>query len=154
MVHRPHIPRRRFAGVVLGLAVALALTGCGDDPADSVNSGSTEEDAPRSLLVTVTAYTSSRSQTDSTPYTTAFNEKIRPGDRIIAVSRDLEAMGLTHNTSVRIEGLDGVYRVADRTNKRWIRRIDLYFGNDRKAAKEWGKKKRRIWWPVDGDGPE
>jgi len=98
------------------------------------------------MTVTATAYNSSRGQTDSTPHTTAFQEKLRPGMRVIAISRDLEAAGLTHNTLVRIEGLEGLYRVADRTNRRWRNRIDIYMGNDRAAAKAWGKRQVAIEW--------
>ena len=104
----------------------------------------------KSLEVTATAYTSSRKETDRTPYVSAFNERLVPGEKVIAISRDLEAMGLTHNTEVEIEGLEGTYRVADRTNRRWKRRIDLYMGDDRRAALQWGKRKVTIRWPAAG----
>ncbi len=118
---------------------ALSAAGCGDGAASDV----------RQMTVTVTAYNSIPRQTDSTPHTSAFQEKLRPGMKVVAVSRDLERMGLTHNTRLKIEGLDGVYRVADRTNKRWTRRVDLYMGTDRKAAREWGKRRLTIEWPVE-----
>ena len=129
---------------------ASLLIGCGDDaPTDNARTDQAPAEATHSMTVTATAYTASRRQTDSTPYATAFNEKLRMGDRIIAVSRDLEQMGLTHNTRVRIEGRDGVYRVADRTNKRWRKRIDIFMGKDRQRALQWGKRKVTIHWPVE-----
>lgn len=132
--------------VVLGMA---SLTACGDSQTPGPDEPAGESPDMRSLEVTATAYTSSRKQTDSTPYISAFNQRLQPGDKVIAVSRDLEAMGLTRGTEVRIEGLEGTYRVADRTNKRWKKRIDLYMGNDREAALEWGKQRVTIHWPAD-----
>jgi len=43
----------------------------------------------RKLRVQATAYTSHGKQTDSTPFLAAWNNRIRPGMKIIAVSRDL-----------------------------------------------------------------
>lgn len=124
------------------LLVSIAgLPACGD-----TESASPAKPAVRSLEVTATAYTSSREQTDSTPYLSAFNQRLEPGDKVIAVSRDLEAMGLTQGTEVKIEGLEGTYRVADRTHQRWKRRIDLYMGSDRESALQWGKRRVTIRW--------
>ena len=60
--------------------------------------------------------------------------------KCIAVSRDLLSQGLKHNTLVTIEGLEGIYLVKDKMNRRWQNRIDIYMDNDVKAAKEWGRK--------------
>lgn len=60
-------------------------------------------------------------------------------------------MGLTHNTKVKIKGLDGHYLVLDKMNKRWTKKIDIYMGVDVKAAKAWGKKKVTISWTVAKD---
>lgn len=96
------------------------------------------------LQVTATAYNSLAHQTNSNPNITVFGDKIRPGLKYIAVSRDLLKMGFKHNTPVKIEGFDGVYLVKDKMNKRWEKRIDIYMGVDEKAAKTWGKRKVNI----------
>lgn len=58
---------------------------------------------------TVTAYTSEESQTDSTPFITASNQKVRDG----IVANNCLAFG----TKVEIAGK--VYEVQDRKNKRY-----------------------------------
>jgi len=68
--------------------------------------------------------------------------------KIIAVSRDLIELGLTHNTKIKIIGLPGEYIVLDKMNKRWKRRIDIFKGFDKKIAVEWGSKKMTIQWEV------
>ncbi|EMG37901.1 hypothetical protein PCS_01296 [Desulfocurvibacter africanus PCS] len=100
----------------------------------------------RALTVTATAYTSHRGQTDSTPDIAAWGDRLKPGMKCIAVSRDLIKLGLKHNTPVRIKGLPGVYLVKDKLNKRYAKRIDIYHGKDIKAARRWGKKKVQIEW--------
>jgi len=77
------------------------------------------------LRVTATAYTSHSKQTDSTPFLAAWNNRLRPGMKIIAVSRDLlTRYGMKNGTKVRIAGLRGYYRVRDKMNKRYRKRID------------------------------
>ncbi|GAL15331.1 hypothetical protein JCM19233_6349 [Vibrio astriarenae] len=41
-------------------------------------------------------------------------DRLKPGMKSIAVSRDLIALGLTHNQEVRIEGFEGTYRFSTR----------------------------------------
>lgn len=93
-----------------------------------------------SRMVTATAYNSLAYQTDGDPNITAFEDTLQPGLKYIAVSRDLLAMGLKHNTPVIIEGLPGVYLVKDKMHSRWRNRIDVYMGIDVKRAKEWGRR--------------
>jgi 3D (Asp-Asp-Asp) domain-containing protein len=100
----------------------------------------------RSLEVTATAYNSTRAQTGPTPQIAAWGDRLRPGMKAIAVSRDLEALGMTRGARVRIEGFKGEYVVLDRMAKRWKRRIDIYMGNDVAAARAFGKRKVRITW--------
>ena len=102
--------------------------------------------AENSLEVTSSAYTSSPGETDSTPSLAAWGDTLKPGMKSIAVSRDLIKMGLGHNATVTIDGLSGKYVVLDKMNKRWTKKIDIYMGLDKKAAKEWGKKKVVIHW--------
>ncbi|MBB5212855.1 3D domain-containing protein [Microbulbifer hydrolyticus] len=100
----------------------------------------------KSMTVTATAYNSVEGQTDDDPWTAAWNNRLRPGDKIIAVSRDLEKHGLTNGAKVRIEGLPGTYTVRDRMNKRYKNRIDVWMEEDIKKARKWGKKKLKIIW--------
>lgn len=104
------------------------------------------EDKSKQMQVTATAYTSSVRETDSTPTITAWGNKLKPGMRVLAVSRDLLDMGLTQGTLVSVEGFDGDFIVLDKMNKRWKKKIDIYMGNDRHAAIQWGKRKVNICW--------
>ena len=99
------------------------------------------------LRVTATAYTSHGNQTDSTPFLAAWNNRLRPGMKIIAVSRDLlTRYGMRNGTKVRIGGLRGYYRVRDKMNKRYKKRIDIYMGLDRRRALRWGRRSVVIYW--------
>ena len=101
----------------------------------------------RKLRVQATAYTSHRGQTDSTPFLAAWNNRIRPGMKIIAVSRDLiTKYGLGNGKKVRIQGLPGYYTVRDKMNKRYTKRIDIYMGMNRRKALRWGRKRTVIYW--------
>ena len=99
------------------------------------------------LRVTATAYTSHGNQTDSTPFLAAWNNHLRPGMKSIAVSRDmLTRYGMRNGTKVRIGGLRGYYRVRDKMNKRYKKRIDIYMGLDLKRALRWGRRSVVIYW--------
>ncbi len=101
------------------------------------------------LKVTATAYTSHVAQTDSTPNIAAWGDKLRPGIKAIAVSRDLlKIYGLKHGTKVRIKGLSGEYMVLDKMNKRWRKKIDIYMGKDLKKAYKWGRRKVELRWSL------
>ena len=100
----------------------------------------------RVLEVTATAYNSVPDQTQGNPKITAWGEKLKPGMKAIAVSRDLIPMGLTHGVRAKIDGLPGTYTVMDKLHKKWRRRIDIYMGEDIKAAEQWGKRKVTIRW--------
>jgi len=98
------------------------------------------------LNVVSTAYTSSRRETDSTPYLAAWNNRLIPGMKSIAVSRDLLKLGLTNGTKVKILGLKGEYVVLDKMNKRWKRKIDIYMGCNLQKARRWGVRHATIIW--------
>jgi 3D (Asp-Asp-Asp) domain-containing protein len=100
----------------------------------------------RSLVVEATAYNSLPEQTDGDPQIGAWGDRLRPGMRAIAVSRDLLELGLVRGTRVRIEGLRGEFTVLDKMHRRWRRKIDIYMGKDRKAALAWGIRSVRIHW--------
>lgn len=101
----------------------------------------------RKLKVVATAYNSLPEQTDSTPFIAAWNNRLTPGEKSIAVSRDLlTKYGLYNGAKVKISGLRGDYTVKDKMNKRWRKRIDIYMGLDRKKALQWGKRTVTIMW--------
>ncbi|KMV30483.1 hypothetical protein AB733_10915 [Photobacterium swingsii] len=100
----------------------------------------------KTLNVTATAYNSVRAQTNANPSIAAWGDRLKPGMKAIAVSRDLLNMGIKHGTKVKISGLPGEYVVLDKMNKRWSRKIDIYMGKDIQAAKNWGKRKVTITW--------
>jgi len=99
------------------------------------------------LRVTATAYTSHVNQTDSTPNIAAWGDRLKPGMKVIAVSRDLlTEYGLKHRQKVRIKGLEGEYMVLDKMNKRWRKKIDIYMGMNIRKARKWGRRKVEIHW--------
>ena len=82
-------------------------------------------------LVTVTTYTISEEQTDSTPLITASGYKldsINPRkQKVIAISRDLKRK-YKFGQKVRVKGagnLDGVYTIRDLMASRWRKKIDI-----------------------------
>lgn len=78
--------------------------------------------------VVATAYNSEEGQTDSTPWTTASGTRCRDG--VIASNF------LPFGTKVRIEGFNNkVFVVEDRMNKRYNKRIDIWFRDHNRAVK-------------------
>lgn len=105
----------------------------------------------KTMEVTATAYNSVENQTKKgDPITAAWGDKLKPGMRAIAVSRDLlQEEGIKHGATVKIEGLSGRYKVLDKMNKRWKKKIDIYMGTDVQKARDWGKQQVQISWQVD-----
>ena len=102
------------------------------------------------MMVTATAYNSVASQTDDEPSVAAWGDRLKPGMKAIAVSRDLLAQGLQRGTKVSIEGLGDDYIVLDKTSRRFTKRIDIYMGTNVSKAKEFGVRKLLIsWQPAD-----
>ena len=124
----------RNAVTALIILFAIALPACSNE---------------RRLTVTATAFNSTRAQTDGNPSETACGNNLRPGSRIIAVSRDLKKQGLVCGTQVEISGLDGSWVVGDVTARRYKERIDIYMGRDIKAARRWGVQEVEITWKPD-----
>ena len=82
-------------------------------------------------IVTVTTYSPTVEQTDSTPLITASGFKINPKNpkkqRIVAVSRDLKRK-YKFGKKIRITGigkLSGTYTVRDVMNRRFTKKIDI-----------------------------
>ena len=110
------------------------------------NKGSVALQGP--LLVTATAYNSLVGQTEDDPSIAAWGDRLVPGMNAVAVSADLESLGMKRGAKLRIEGLPGEYLVLDRMPPQWERRIDIYMGEDVPAAKHWGRRSVRIYWQV------
>ncbi|WP_207063026.1 3D domain-containing protein [Motiliproteus sp. SC1-56] len=123
---------RRRQGLLLAFLLASGALGCAE--------------TTQSLEVTATAYTSTAGETDAEPALAAWGDTLQPGMKAIAVSRDLIELGLDHGTEVTIEGLEGRYRVLDKMHRRWLRKIDIYMGEDKARALKWGKRQVRIHW--------
>ncbi len=105
-----------------------------------------------SMWVTATAYCSRPEETSGDPFVAAWGDRLDPDVKSIAVSRDLLDLGLQRNTKVWIEvdgREEGPWLVLDKMARRWTDRIDLYYGTDLKAAREWGKRRVRIHWSTD-----
>ncbi len=125
---------RRYVYVGLSL-LALSLF-----PNTSANS--------QALSVTVTAYSSTVDQTDSTPFLTATQEEVRSG--IVAVSRDLLSTHLPYGTQIRIVHIesdpyrcgawevDMVLEVQDTMHRRKRNQVDIWMPS-RQEAVEWGR---------------
>jgi len=96
----------------------------------------------KEVKVTATIYHAVPEQTNSTPDRTATMFKIDLKNprkhNIIAVSRDLEALGFEMGTQVIVSGagdLDGIWNIEDRMNKRWTKRIDFLVNTTREGGK-------------------
>lgn len=99
-------------------------------------------------IVRATAYNAVPEQTDSTPEICAWGDRIRPG--IIAISRDLERVGLTRGKEVHIEGI-GKRVVMDRMHSRKKNQIDLYMERYEDAV-QFGVQELSITWTEEGQG--
>jgi 3D (Asp-Asp-Asp) domain-containing protein len=91
--------------------------------------------------VTLTTYSPTAGETDSTPNITASGFKISKKHperhKIIAVSRDLKKKW-KFNTKIRITNggkYNGVYTVKDVMNKRYKKRVDILIGKRDKQIK-------------------
>lgn len=105
----------------------------------------------KTRVVNATGYNSLKWQTSDTPFEGAWGDTLKPGIKAIAVSRDLLRKGLTRGTKVKIEGLEGEYTVLDKMNRRWKNKIDIYFGVNLDAARDWGRRKVEISWEDNDD---
>jgi 3D (Asp-Asp-Asp) domain-containing protein len=100
--------------------------------------------------VTLTTYSPTTGETDSTPNITASGFKINikhpERHKIIAVSRDLKKKW-KFNTKIRITNggkYNGIYTVKDVMNKRYKNRIDILVGVNHKPIKLRGIKVHEI----------
>lgn len=101
--------------------------------------------------VMVSAYNSTKGQTDGQPNIAAWGDTLKPDQKSIAVSRDLIPLGFNYNTQVKIDGLEGIYLVKDKMHYRWRNKIDVYMGLDVQKARNWGRKKLKVQYRVKKD---
>ena len=112
-----------------------------------VGTATAGKERSNNLMVTATAYNSIPGQTDSTPDIAAWGDRLRPSMKAIAVSKDLlKHYGLSRGDTIKIRGLEGEYTVLDKMHPRWRKKIDIYMGTDRRAAKRWGRRNVAIHW--------
>lgn len=132
------------------LYMIMGFAGCKKSMDDKLTPGVWD-----SLTVTASAFNSTQAQTGAgNPNLTAWGDTIAPGMKVLAVSRDLIAKGLDHNTEVIIEGLDGVFIVKDKMHYRWKNKIDIYMGDDFQKARQFGRKKIKIFYRIQKDSTD
>jgi 3D (Asp-Asp-Asp) domain-containing protein len=113
--------------LALSLAVTPLVSGSLEACSSPYDSPPPKED---SIVVTMTTYTTSRSQTDSNPYETAsgfiLNKNNPKKHRVIAISRDLkDTFAFGDSVYIQAGKYSGKYVVHDVMNKRFKKKIDL-----------------------------
>ena len=104
--------------------------------------------------VTISAYNSVSWQTQGDPNVAAWGDTLKLGMKVVAVSRDLLDLGITHNSMMMIESMTDTFYVKDKMNRRWRNRIDIYMGKDVKKAREWGVQKLFICYAIPKDSTQ
>jgi 3D (Asp-Asp-Asp) domain-containing protein len=147
-----------WAPVALALGIAF-LPGCAkktacleQDPAATLACSPdklfAKDKRKKTLTVTATAYTAqSVGQSRKSLPRAANGERLTPDVSAIAVSPDLvDEYGLELDKTVHIDGLDGNYKIMDLMSPRHSKTIDIYFGNDQAAARQWGRRVLTLTW--------
>ena len=104
--------------------------------------------------VVVTAYTSRVEETDDTPCIAASGRNLceesagLDGTILLDNKRERQVQFCAFNsvpfgTRIIVPGF-GECEVVDRTSKRFTGRLDLYYGQDLKGARAWGKQTKEI----------
>ena len=130
--------------ILLFLTIAMFI------PHNMINSQMSEEEVADIIIekkhipydvVTVTTYTVSKGETDSTPLITASGYKLDSLNpkkhKVIAISRDLKRK-YKFGQKVRVKGagkLDGIYTVRDLMASRWRKKIDILINPDDDGTK-------------------
>lgn len=153
---------RRYARTLLpALAVVLCLPACAKKPAAHSELADADFGCPpaklfrapaqpdKTLTVTAKAYTAQsvgRKGPRSFAPVAANGRVLTPDLNAIAISPDLFDHGLHFDKKVRISGLDGEFTVMDTMGNRHVQTIDIYFGHDQSAARQWGSRTLTISW--------
>jgi len=101
------------------------------------------------MRLLATGYSSSVRETDSTPFITASNTRTRPG--VVALSRDILRRynghaPFTFGDAIHISGI-GDFIVEDSMNRRWRKRLDIWFPS-REAAANFGIRRVTVTLPL------
>ncbi len=99
------------------------------------------ESLQKGHVLLVTAYSAEEGQTDSSPFITASNSRVRHG--IVAVSQDLFRKGWVFGRKVYIVG-HGVYTIEDLLAQRKVNQLDIFMTNKDNAI-QFGRKKLRVF---------
>jgi 3D (Asp-Asp-Asp) domain-containing protein len=150
---------RSWAPLALALGIAF-LPGCAKKTACLKEPGNTSlacspdklfaepKRREKTLTVTAMAYTAQSVHHFGKSLPRAANGQcLTPDACAIAVSPDLvDEYGLDLDKTVRISGLEGEFKVMDLMSPRHSKSIDIYFGNDQAAARQWGKRVLTLTW--------
>lgn len=122
-----------FPSIILSASTLMALF----EPVLAPDADAAAKPEPVAYEVTVTAYSSTPDQTDSTPFITASNKTVRWGF--------VAANFLEFGTKVQIPELygDQVFVVEDRMHRRFSDRVDIWMPTKAKA-KRFGIKRAEI----------
>lgn len=92
----------------------------------------------------ITAYSSDRWQCDHDPFVGAWNNPVKDG--MVAVSRDLEKIGITNKCPVIIGGIE--YEISDRMHWRKRKHLDIWM-KSKKEARNWGVQIKEVKILID-----
>ena len=96
------------------------------------------------FILKITAYSSDRWQCDHDPFVGAWNNPVKDG--MVAVSRDLEKIGITNKCPVIINGKD--YVISDRMHWRKRNHLDIWM-KTKQEAKDWGVQFKEVKVPIE-----
>jgi 3D (Asp-Asp-Asp) domain-containing protein len=101
------------------------------------------------IQLLATGYSSSVWETDDTPFITASNTRTRPG--VVALSRDMlrrydGRAPFSFGDEIHISGI-GDFVVEDSMNRRWRKRLDIWFPSREEAA-EFGIRRVTVSLPL------
>jgi len=107
-----------------------------DTEVESGDTSVAEGDEPMEdiLVAEVSAYTSSEDETDTSPFLTADGTNLKKVYECTVATNDHD-----FGTKLAIEDV-GVCTVHDRMNSRYTNSIDIYMGNDKQRAIEFGRR--------------
>jgi len=86
-------------------------------------------------------------QTDDSPGIMAWGKKYEDGDKVVAVSRDLEKLGLKQGVKVKVNGR-GVYSVEDRMHERKRSQLDIAIKSKQEALRNGVQKGIAQWTEI------
>ncbi|MHC1789820.1 hypothetical protein [Solidesulfovibrio sp.] len=100
----------------------------------------------KSVRVKALAYTACSVKSKKRTPRGAWGDALTSDIKAVAVSPDLLDMGLDRGDVISIEGLPGQYKVLDIMHGRHDKTIDIFYGDDRCGAMQWGKRTLNITW--------